>query len=135
MENTMNDRLLEMKTEWKRVFKNPPPPRVNYDFMNGHVSWIKQAETYGSIKSSTHIKLRKLMKQLRDDGDIAPDNSLIIKLGTRLVRQYKGKRYDVIATKDGFLYQDKEYKSLSIIAREITGTRWNGRVFFGVKKS
>ncbi len=56
--------------------------------------------------------------------------------GTRFKRVWKGKEYEVIAVGDGtFEFNDKKYKSLSAIARDITGTRWNGKIFFGVKKN
>ena len=131
----MENKMKEIRMEWEKLFKHPPPPHAHYDFMRGHVAWIKQTKKHSGLKRTTQTTLQKLMKQLREEGDIAPDNALIIKPGTRLVRQYKGTRYEVIATHEGFLYQGKEYKSLSMIAREITGTRWNGKLFFGVKKS
>ena len=55
--------------------------------------------------------------------------------GTRLIREYQGVEHVVTVTRDGFEYQGHPYKSLSAIARAITGTRWNGRVFFGLRPS
>jgi Protein of unknown function (DUF2924). len=50
------------------------------------------------------------------------------------LREYKGRKYEVIVCEEGYCYNDRHYKSLSKIAREITGTQWNGKLFFGVKK-
>ena len=55
--------------------------------------------------------------------------------GTQLIREYQGVEHLVIVTRDGYDYQGRPYKSLSAIARGITGTRWNGRVFFGLRAS
>ena len=55
--------------------------------------------------------------------------------GTRFVRIWKGCRYEVLAQEKGFEYDGRIFRSLSAVAREITGTRWNGRLFFGLKKS
>jgi hypothetical protein len=54
--------------------------------------------------------------------------------GTRFVRIWKDRRYEVVAQAEGFEYDGRIFKSLSAVAREITGTRWNGKVFFGLKK-
>lgn len=55
--------------------------------------------------------------------------------GTRLIREYKGIEYCVDVTQDGFEYDGRPFKSLSSVARAITGTRWNGWVFFGLRKA
>ena len=57
-----------------------------------------------------------------------------IALGTRFEREWKGRRYEVITREDGFEFEGMPFKSLSAIARHITGTQWNGRVFFGLNK-
>ena len=57
-----------------------------------------------------------------------------LKPGTRLERTYNGKKHSVLVKSEGFEYQDKTYASLSQVATKITGTRWNGWAFFGIKK-
>lgn len=89
---------------------------------------------YGSLSQMDRIKLQKI-------ADADPLANLVregvgraVIDGMRLVREWKGVRHEVIATGKGhFEYNGTQYKSLSAIAREITGTRWNGKVFFGVK--
>lgn len=54
--------------------------------------------------------------------------------GTRLVRVWNDRRYEVIVLADGYEFEGRTFRSLSAVAREITGTRWNGKVFFGLKK-
>ena len=53
--------------------------------------------------------------------------------GTRLMREYQGVQHSVTVTGDGYEYQGRPYRSLSAIARAITGTRWNGLLFFGLR--
>ncbi len=64
---------------------------------------------------------------LRNKADILP--------GTRFVRIWKDRRYEVLAHPNGFEYDGRIFRSLSAVSREITGTRWNGRLFFGLKKN
>lgn len=130
----MRDEHADIKEEWKAAFKAPPPFRTNPDFMRGHLEWIRQAKEHGGLKRKINAQIKDLVSQLRDGVDLIPDHTLIIKPGTRMIRLYQGVKHEVIATEKGFLYKDKEYGSLSVIARSITGRRWNGKVFFGVKK-
>jgi Cft2 family RNA processing exonuclease len=76
-------------------------------------------------------------KQEINEADIrktCKNTALEIKEGTKLIRKYQGKKHEVIVIKKGFEYNGQVYKSLSAIANKITGTRWNGKIFFGVKK-
>ena len=61
--------------------------------------------------------------------------SPVLRPGVKLIRVWKGVSHHVLVTEDGFLWQDRSWRSLSVIAREITGTPWSGPVFFGLKKS
>lgn len=129
-----NTSITQLKDSWRKCFKNDPPPRASQDFMLGHIQWATQASEHGGMKRKINTQVKQLMQQLREGVDFMPDSNLIIKPGTRLIRQYKGEKHEVITTESGFRYKDKEYTSLSTIARHITGTSWNGKVFFGVKK-
>lgn len=124
----------ELKTLWRSVFNQDPPFRARQDFMQGHIAWALQAKEHGGLKRKTSNQLKQLMDELRKGEELKPEKTLTIKPGTKLIRQYQGKRHEVIVVEDGFRYEGESYNSLSSIAREITGTRWNGRVFFGVKK-
>ena len=92
--------------------------------------------TYGGLKPETIRRLERLGEEL-DGGDrrkrgIRADRDRPI-TGTRLLREWHGVEHIVTVTADGFEWQGRPYKSLSAIARAITGTRWNGWVFFGLK--
>ena len=55
--------------------------------------------------------------------------------GTKLIREFQGELHEVLVSENGFIYQGQSYKSLSAIARKITGTRWNGPAFFGLRSN
>ena len=123
----------ELKQEWRHHLKSDPPPFARRDFILGHVSWQVQAKQYGGLSRKANGQLKKLMQQLLNGKDLTPANDLIIKSGTRLIREYKGTKHEVIIEEGVYRYQYNTYRSLSQIARDITGTRWNGKLFFGVK--
>ncbi|MDA0782483.1 MAG: DUF2924 domain-containing protein [Proteobacteria bacterium] len=129
-----NTSIKQLKDNWRKCFKDDPPPRASQDFMQGHIQWTNQASEYGGLKRKINTQVKRLTQQLREGTDFMPDSNLVIKPGTRLIRQHKGEKHEVITIEKGFRYKDKEYTSLSTIARHITGTNWNGKVFFGVKK-
>jgi hypothetical protein len=124
----------ELKQQWQKYFKSDPPARAGHDFMLGHLMWTKQAVEHKGLKRKVMSQIKQLMCQLRNGSDFTADSNLVIKSGTRLIRQYKEEKHEVIVIDNGFLYRGTKFTSLSAIARHITGTQWNGKVFFGVKK-
>jgi len=92
--------------------------------------WERQ---YGGLSPEVQRKIDKLVEQY-DQKQQLDKNSKVFSIadGARLIREFKGKQYTVTIISDGYEYNGKKYKSLSAIANEITGTRWNGRKFFGV---
>lgn len=90
-------------------------------------------EQHGSLSPKAQRKIDKLVENYDRTQNIEKDNKVLsITDGTKLVREFKGKRYSVTVIPNGFEYNGRTYKSLSAIANEITGTRWNGKKFFGV---
>lgn len=132
----------ELTEKWEKLFKSIPPQHFKKELLIKHISWETQAKIEGGYSIQIKRKLIKLSEDLiknkagKDQSTkiIKESLPLEIKAGTRLIREYKGVRYEVIALDKGFKYRDKTYKSLSAIANEITGSRWNGKIFFGVKK-
>jgi len=125
--------LADLRKQWRVTFKNEPPQQIGRWFLQGHLHWQKQATEHGGLPRKTNSQLKKLMQQLREGKDMTPTTDLIIKSGTKLLREYKGVKHEVIVDADGYRYNNNHYRSLSQIARDITGTRWNGKLFFGVK--
>lgn len=124
----------ELRRQWQQLF-DIPPPRYNRRFLESRLAYRLQELAYGGLKPATVARLETLGQQL-DGGDIAvrrrrADERPIS--GTKLIREYQGAAYTVTVLQDGYEWQGRSYKSLSAIARAITGTRWNGLVFFGLK--
>jgi hypothetical protein len=123
-----------LKAKWRELFETEPPP-YNRRFLESRLAYRIQELAYGGLKKETVERLRILGRQY--DGKpggrskIRPDRLPIA--GTRLVREWQGANHSVTIRTDDFEFQGRPYKSLSAIAREITGVRWNGWVFFGLK--
>jgi len=125
-----------LKAMWRDLFDSEPP-RYNRRFLESRLAYRIQELEFGGLKPATIARLEALGEQL-DGGKIgvrrqrADDRPIA---GTRLIREFRGVEHSVTVLRDGFEYQGRPYKSLSAIARAIAGTRWNGWVFFGVRRS
>ena len=126
----------DLKQLWRDLFGKEPPP-YNRRFLETRLAYRLQELAYGGLKDSTVRRLEELGDQL-DGGNPRVrsrrvDNRPLA--GTRLIREWKGSNHEVIVQPDYFEFNGRRYKSLSNIAREITGTVWNGWQFFGLKKA
>jgi len=124
----------ELKAQWRELFDSEPPP-FNRRYLESRLAYRIQELAYGGLKPETVKRLERLGEEL-DGGDrsksrIRADLKPIA--GTRLIREWQGVEHVVTVTADGYEWQGRPYKSLSSVARAITGTRWNGWVFFGLK--
>ena len=123
-----------LKQQWRDLFETEPPP-YNRRFLEHRLAYRIQELAYGGLKAETLKRLRDLAEEL-DGGDPkrrrqpAKDRPIA---GTRLIREYQDVEHCVTVRDDDYEYQGRPYKSLSAIARAITGTRWNGLIFFGLK--
>ena len=125
----------DLKKQWRELFDNEPPP-FNRRYLESRLAYRIQELAYGGLKPETIRRLERLGEDL-DGGDkkkrgMRADAMPIT--GTRLLREWQGVEHVVTVTTDGFEWQGRPYKSLSAIARAITGTRWNGWAFFGLKR-
>ena len=125
----------ELKQHWRELFGSEPPA-YNRRFLESRLGYRIQELAYGGLKPETVQRLEALGEQL-DGGKIdvrrkRADQDRPI-AGTRLIREWQGVEHTVTVTQDGYDWQGRPYKSLSAVARAITGTRWNGWTFFGIK--
>ena len=124
----------DLKKQWRDLFETEPPP-YNRRFLESRLAYRIQELAYGGLKPETVQRLEALGEQL-DGGNIvlrrtrADDKPIA---GTRLIREWQGVEHTVTVLQAGYEWQGRPYRSLSAIARAITGTRWNGWVFFGLK--
>ena len=108
---------------------------ANRRYLESRLAYRVQELAYGGLKPATVKRLQQLGEQL-DGGNITTRRvraDLKPIVGTRLIREWQGVEHTVTVTLDGFEWQGRPYQSLSAIARAITGSRWNGWVFFGLK--
>lgn len=110
-----------------------PPKQISRDLLARAVAFRLQEKAHGGHSTRVRRQLRSLAEELRQTGAIEVKGTTSVKPGTRLVREWQGSLHEVTVTGDGFVYRDQRYRSLSQIARTITGTRWSGPAFFGLK--
>ncbi|MFD1483248.1 DUF2924 domain-containing protein [Paracoccus nototheniae] len=125
---------IELKQQWRDLFETAPPP-FNRRYLESRLAYRIQELAYGGLKPETLRRLEQLGEDLdggnRKKSRIRTD--LMPIAGTRLIREWQGTEQVVTVTQDGFEWQGRPYRSISALARAITGTRWNGWVFFGLK--
>ena len=117
----------ELRRLYEELHNKPPPPRTYADFLRSNIAWTLQA----SDQSKSPAALRQaLIKRINGRTPRATNTD---QAGTRLIREWQGQTYEVAVLDSGYLWQGEHYRSLSRIAREITGTGWSGPRFFGLK--
>jgi hypothetical protein len=124
----------DLKQQWRDLFDKEPPP-YNRKFLESRLAYRIQELAYGGLKPETIERLEALGEQF-DGGNIITRRTRLDTrpiAGTQLIRDWDGIDHCVTVRTDDFEYQGRPYKSLSAVARAITGTRWNGWVFFGLK--
>ena len=126
--------IADLKQQWRTLFGTEPPP-FSKTYIQSRLGYRIQELAYGGLQPETVARLEALGEQL-DGGNIVlrrirHDAKPIA--GTRLIREWQGVQHTVTVQADGYEWHGRPYKSLSAVARAITGTRWNGLVFFGVK--
>jgi hypothetical protein len=125
----------DLKAEWQALF-NAPAPNNSRTFLESRLAYRIQELTYGGPDKQT----RRLLDLLADEvegtltrkAQIADPRNPVV--GTKLIREWDGTAHTVTVLKEGFEWGGKRYKSLSAVARAITGTRWNGYRFFGLRE-
>ena len=124
----------QLKEQWRQLFEGEPPA-FNRRYLESRLAYRIQELAYGGLKPETVRRLEKLGEELdggRVDVRKRPANDRPVS-GTCLIRDYQGIEHCVTVRDNDFEYQGRPYKSLSAIARAITGTQWNGLTFFGLK--
>jgi hypothetical protein len=124
--------IVELRARWRALFKSEPPKAFGPDLLRRSIAHRIQEDAYGGLDRATARLLQQLKAQMRKTpGKIVLPRR--IKAGAVLVRKWKGHSHRVTVLDEGFTYEGKTYDSLSVIARFITGTRWNGPRFFGLR--
>jgi Protein of unknown function (DUF2924) len=119
----------ELSALWRQTFQTHPPQGFTKGLIARFLAYHVQEKAFGGLDRETKNFLDALACGRKPD---AP-RPRRLKAGTVIVREYQGERHEVTVAPDGFIWREKTYASLSMIAREITGTNWNGPRFFGVQ--
>lgn len=129
--------IAELQRMW-RDLNDGEAPRTNRKFIESRLAYRIQELAFGGLKPETRRRLEALAEEF-DNGNnptkrsSAPEQNLLV--GTRLIREWQGVEHAVTVLADGFEWEGRPYTSLSSVARSITGTRWNGPLFFGLRTS
>ena len=127
--------VAELKQKWRDLFEREPPP-YNRRFLESRLAYRIQELAYGGLSEEALERLEALADEL--EGKKLRRSSLLNNrpiAGTRLIREWNGVEHCVTVRNSDFEYQGRPYQSLSGIAKHITGTQWNGLVFFGLKNT
>ena len=129
---TMNS--AHLRIEWHRVYGMLPNKGLGPSLMRRGIAYRLQEQVHGGLSPATVRTLARLAEQLNKSGDLDVERQLSLRTGTRLVREWHGRTCHVTVLESSFLYEDQQYASLSQIARVITGTKWSGPRFFGLRQ-
>lgn len=125
-----------LKARWRELF-DTEPPAYNRRYLESRLGYRIQELAYGGLSRDTLERLKAMAKQYATQNPADRKVRPVLRpvAGTKLVREWEGVEHCVTVRRDDFEYLGRPYKSLSSVAREITGTKWNGWVFFGLKNS
>jgi DUF2924 family protein len=125
--------LGELRQHWRTLYKAEASPHLSRELLVRAVAYRMQEVALGGLRPGRQRQLRQIAQQFKKTGAAAIRAWPELKPGTRLVREWQGRTYDVLVLDDGFSWQGTHHRSLSAIARKITGTAWSGPLFFGLK--
>lgn len=136
--------MSELTERW-RILMGTDPPSYNRPFLLKRLIYRVQELAYGGLPMAAYQEMDRALSEAGYDelgATILPDQSHRPSparnpghpvVGTRLVREWNGRQYEVLTTREGFEFEGRPYKSLTAITKAITGTHWNGPRFFGLR--
>jgi hypothetical protein len=119
---------------WTRLFGHRPPKHISLRFMRRALAYEEQVKRFGGHSKMVRKALEAALKANGRGRQLSSPRLSVMQLrpGTHLVREWNGRTYQVEVAGEGFRMDGKDYRSLSAIARKITGAHWSGPRFFGV---
>jgi hypothetical protein len=125
--------LNELPEEWRFLYKTDASPHLSRELLIRAVAYQMQEIALGGLRPQPQRQLRQIAQEVKHTGEATIRLRPQLKPGTRLMRKWQGRTYEVAVLDDGFSWQGKKYRSLSAIARKITGTARAGPLLFGLK--
>src|SRR3984957_7416773 len=126
--------IFELRGEWRRLHRMPPPMRLSRDLLIRGISYKLQERAYGALSLAAARKLGQANADPMSRGAGKPAPPISLRPGTRLVREWRGVTHTVLIHADGIEWRGQRYRSLTVVARKITGARWSGPRFFGLRQ-
>jgi Protein of unknown function (DUF2924) len=125
--------LNQLRARWKLLYEIEAPPHLSRDWLRRAVAYRIQENVLGGLRPAT----RRLLERVAEDAGVRKPSRVVPtrKVGpnTILIREWGGTRHEVTVVENGVMFRGKRYRSLSQVARMITGSQWSGPLFFGLK--
>jgi hypothetical protein len=125
--------LGKLRELWCQLYKTETTPRLSRELLVRAVAYRMQEVAAGGPRLELQRQLRHIALELQQTGRVSIRPRL--KSGTRLMREWRGQSHEVLVLDDGFSWEGSHYRSLSAVARKITGTAWSGPLFFGLRSN
>ena len=125
----------KLRELWRDSYGSDPPEKISDLLLRQAIAHRLQVKRFGGLDFSTRRALKQVLEQSGANRLNSSSEGNRVTNGTVLVREWHGATHQVTATEKGLLYRGKLFRSLSKVAREITGTRWSGPLFFGLRTS
>ena len=125
--------LNELRARWRQLYETVPPPRFSRDLLRRAIAYRMQELVLGGLKPATRRLLQRVADEARARKPIKLAPMRKLEPGAILVREWNGAKHRVVILESGVRFRDQRYRSLSEVARVITGNRWSGPLFFGLK--
>ena len=122
----------ELRERWKALSGKPPSREVGRSFLTRAIAYRLQERAYGGVKPATCRLLARMVEETAG-GSANRSQARLAQAGTLLIREWRGTAHRVTMLDDGLSFNGQRYRSLSEVAREITGSRWSGPRFFGLR--
>lgn len=126
--------LAELRQQWAEAWRRQPHVKIGRKMLAQSLAYKHREQAMGGLPKAVQERLKTLITAYKRNPRYFDEGVHGLKPGTRLVKTWKEQRHTVLVVQNGFEYRDKIYTSLSEVAASITGSRWNGWVFFGLKK-
>ena len=117
----------ELRQQWRGLYKAEASPHLSRELLLRAVAYRMQEVALGGLRPARQRQLHQIAQQFKQTGASQHACRPELKPGTRLIREWQGRTYDVLVLDDGFSWQGTHYRSLSALARKITGTPGRGR--------